>query len=86
MESKLENVIREFLENSNNKISSQEVVTLYNNQPGGDGFIPVPIVNLYLGEKYAKFHEEYTQIAPSINELKPLIKYLDENGFETNLD
>jgi maltoporin len=82
----IEGLVEDFLKNSNNKSSSQEVITLYNNQPSGDGLISRPVVRLYLEDKYAEFFEEYTQIANSIEELKPIIEYIDHNGFATNLD
>ncbi len=45
-----------------------------------------PIITLYLGDKYAKFHDEFTQTAYSNSKLRPLVYYLEKNSWEMNLD
>jgi hypothetical protein len=45
-----------------------------------------PVVTLYLGDKYAEFYEGFSQIAHTFNSLKPLLNYLKENGWGSNLD
>ena len=44
------------------------------------------IVSINELRKYATFYSPYHQIAPTIPELRPLVDYLNKNGFRTNLD
>ncbi len=65
-------------DNSNNKIQKQEIFKVFNGEH--------VIVTIYPSDKYAKFHDEYTQTALSIEEFKPLIRYLEKENYEMNLD
>lgn len=63
-------------------IRRQEVVDVAFENDRGKGII----VSIYTSSKYAQFHDEFAQIAPTIQELQPLIQYLDQEGYRTNLD
>ncbi len=52
---------------------------------GQEEMIVAPIVSIYTGEKYAEFHDEFTQTALMNPELQPLVKFLNENRYRTNL-
>jgi len=85
LEGKLKEVIDKLMENTNNSLDTQEVIDI--DHIGSDKQ-KHQLVTLFLGDKYAQFHDEYTQLASSIPDLKPLADYvLDEsNGWDNNLD
>jgi hypothetical protein len=73
-------IARMFEGNPNNvKATSQEVIDVVY----GEGR---PIVTIYTGEKYAQWHDEFTQNAASIPDLKPLLRLLIDQGYKMNLD
>lgn len=98
IESKLGKILEDLDENPENEISSQVVITLLNtvksphsvtSMGGGEpdeNSKKLPVFTLYVSNKYAQFHNEFTQIAYNAESLKPLIKYLENNGWKTNLD
>lgn len=74
MEKELENIINEINENL-----SKKLVGWKNNE--NELFVV-----FYDNTKYAEFQGEFGRKARSIIELKPLLDYLDSNGYKTNLD
>jgi hypothetical protein len=87
MDDLLEEILKKFSENPNNKIDKKEVIVISsgeNNQYGKT--IPTPVVTLNLTDKSAQFHDYYTIIAPEIKALKPLMIYLEKNNYDTNLE
>jgi hypothetical protein len=89
-DNELEEILKKLSENPNNKIvKKKEIIVIYNGKGEGDKFgtmIPIPVVTLDPTDKFAQFHDEYTIIASEVEELKPLMKYIQENGYNSNLD
>lgn len=80
----LSDVLNNIKQGNANRISidRQEVVNVTFENDKGKGII----VSIYTGSKYAQFHDEFVQTATTIQELQPLIQYLDTEGYRTNLD
>ena len=88
-------VLEEIAENPRNSIDSQLVLTLTHNvressvvtsmHPDEIPEKELPVVTLYVGNKSAQFHGEFTQTASDNPELKPLIDYLEKNNWDYNL-
>jgi len=91
----LEKILTEILKNPRNSLDIQGVITLsqeisqkscITSLRGGIKKEKFSIATLYLSDKYAEFHDEFTQTANTNPELKPLYDYLIKNGWGTNLD
>ena len=63
------------------RITTEEVIKITYK---GDNFEPV--VDIYAGSKYAEWHGEFVQTAPTNPDLKPLFDRLSEEGYEMNVD
>jgi hypothetical protein len=44
------------------------------------------MVKIDEGEKHAEFYGKYREKAKSIKELNPILNYIHEKGYTTNLD
>lgn len=73
----LSDVLKALCENPGNTVTRQEIIGI---RHSGEC-----VVTLYPTDKYAEFAGEFTQTASSNPELQPLIHYLDEQGYHTNL-
>ena len=51
-----------------------------------DGKTYAVVCELFPEEKHATFHGTYQQLASGYEDLRPLIKFLDENGWIYTLD
>lgn len=76
----LDKLLEKLGENPNNNITRQEIVDISNGEKH--------IVTLFLEDRYAQFHDEFTQIAPvsDIPDLKLIVDYLSKEGYDTNSD
>jgi len=81
----LELILRTMSHNPNNSFDSQKIIDITNYGSDNEKH---QVVTLHLGDKYAQFHDEFTQLSTIIPELKPLAEYIldEKNGWETNLD
>jgi len=95
IDEKLNLIIEELLKNPRNSQSQQIVIDITHTlkeKVTTTCIGPLPetkkmgMVTLYLGDKYAQFHEEFTQTADTNPELKPLIDYVTKRGWRNNLD
>ena len=43
-----------------------------------------PVVSIFIEDKYIQFHDEYTQIAWGVPELRELLNKLERLGFRNN--
>jgi len=77
----LDIILTDVLRNPHNKLEREAIFHLVN----GDGNI---VATIYPEDKYIGFHDEYTQTATQIEELKPMVNFLldEENGYRCNLD
>ena len=82
IDDQLQKILNDVMKNPNNSMSSHEVIDIENQ---GRDKRRHQVVTLYLMDKYAVFHDEYTQTAFSIPELKPLVDYCIKNDWNTNL-
>lgn len=93
IEEGLERVLIDVLKNPRNSQEIQGVLTLYHKVKSKDirtSSFPVedekiPIVDLFLKNKYAQFYEEFAQTASINQELRLLVDYLTSNGWDSNL-
>lgn len=70
--------LKKFTINPHNKIIQEDIIHLENN---GN-----PVVTIYTSNKRAEFHDEYSQIALDIPELRPVVDALFKEGYSMNLD
>ena len=84
MNEELENIFRQISTDLHNKPGKNELISLigWNDGEHKDEFA----IEINETEKYAKFSEEYRKVARSIKEFEPLLKYINENGYTSNLD
>lgn len=91
----LEKAVGEVLNNPRNSFDIQGILTISHDITSKGSFITgvgkiekdnTTVVELYLNDKYAQFHGEFAQTASLNPELKPLMDYLNKNGWNTNLE
>ncbi len=80
MEKELEDVLNKLYNQSRMK----ELIALTNGNKGEKK--EELVVTIYDGVKCAEFHNGFIQKARSMRELKPLLDYLNNHGYKTNLD
>lgn len=85
IDEKLNILLKDLTKSPRNTLDEQTVMTLTHTAKEKPEE-KIPIVSLYFGDKYAQFHDEFTQTARNNSELKPLVDYLVRNHWETNLD
>ncbi len=73
----LQEILNKIKENPKNQIQKQEIIKISN----GNNLI----VTIYPIDNKALFHGEYIQTANFIDELKPLINFLDTKKYRINL-
>jgi hypothetical protein len=77
VEENLEKILLKLSKNPKNSLNVQGVITIYHEDKSGEKY---PIVNLYLKDKYAHFHDEYTQTVITNPELRPLYDFINEKS------
>ena len=94
VEEGLEKELTAILKNTRNTLEIQGMLTIYHKVKSKGmitSFFPIedekiPVADLFLKDKYARFHGEFTQTALTNPELKPLVDYLMNSGWDTNFD
>ena len=76
-------VLEKVLENPRTRASTGQVIDIVHKGKDNEDH---HVVALYSSNKYAQFQGEYTQTAWSNPELKPMIDYLLQNGWDLNID
>jgi len=84
MNKELENIFKQISTDLHNKPGKNELISLAG-WDGGENKEELA-VEINETEKYAKFSEKYRKITRSIKEFEPLLKYINENDYTSNLD
>ena len=78
----LKKILESLLKNPYNSLDSQKIIDLTHKGTDEEDH---QVATLYLKDKYVEFYDEFDQTAYVIPELRSLVDYLVDNGWDVNL-
>ena len=78
MDDDLTRLLKPLRSNPINEIKMREIVEVFNGKN--------PIVTIFPSQKYVRFNEDFIPFVGKIEELKPFLRELKNQGYDSNYD